>query len=163
MTKRASKSFTTTVFVFSALLIAFALIHSSMPAGVSDGESIGIAEYLTSFFKSIGVNIEITNHFLRKTAHFTEYTAMGMLFTLCAYSFNRLQPYRYTPQVLFAGLLTAVADETVQLFADGRAGMLEDVWLDFAGVITGFALMLIFCLLIVRRRKKHEFGNKKGK
>lgn len=154
MTKRASKPFTTTVFVFSAAMVAFAIIHSAMPAGVSDGESIGIAEYLTSLLRNMGLNIEITNHFLRKAAHFSEYTAMGLLFTLCGYCFDRIKPYRYALPVLFAGLMTALLDETVQLFAEGRAGMIEDVWLDFSGVLTGFAVMLVICMLKVRRRKK---------
>ena len=161
------------VFALLVLVVMILIYYFSSENGLqSTATSNGVTKWVVKIIKPDFDSMEkadrtayfsLVAHYVRKAAHFSEYTAMGLLFTLCAYSFNRLQPYRYTPQVLFAGLLTAVADETVQLFADGRAGMLEDVWLDFAGVITGFALMLIFCLLIVRRRKKHEFGNKKGK
>lgn len=37
------------------------------------------------------------------------------------------------------GVLTALCDETIQLFAAGRSGRIQDVWLDIAGVSAGAA------------------------
>ena len=42
------------------------------------------------------------------------------------------------------GLLTALTDETIQMFSDGRSSQLTDVWLDFSGVCSGvFAALLV--------------------
>ena len=39
--------------------------------------------------------------------------------------------------LLFLCLLTALTDETIQLFVPGRSGELRDVWIDFAGGVLG--------------------------
>ena len=56
--------------------------------------------------------------------------------------------------VLFAGLLAAVIDETIQLFVEGRAGMIVDVWIDLGGVVFGSLLMLGFYALYRRKKIK---------
>ena len=45
---------------------------------------------------------------------------------------------------LLLGLLTALCDETIQLFVEGRSGQISDVWLDAAGIATGALLIWIF-------------------
>ena len=91
--------------------------------------------------------------FVRKAAHFSEFTAIGFLLTSCGYCFDRIRPHRFAVPVLFSGLLAAVIDETIQLFVEGRAGMIADVWIDFGGVVTGFLLALAF--YAVYRKIKH--------
>lgn len=54
---------------------------------------------------------------------------------------------------MFAGLSAALIDETIQLFIEGRAGMIADVWIDFAGVVTGALLLLAF-YAVYRRTKR---------
>ena len=140
-------------FVLTFSVIAFAFIHSSMPSEVSGEESesvMGIMQYILNFFGYTG---ELTDHFVRKLAHFTEYTAIGALLVCCAYSFDRIKPYKYYGQILFFGIATAVCDETIQLNVPGRAGMVTDVLLDFAGVITGALFMLLVCVIYRRTRK----------
>ncbi len=61
---------------------------------------------------------------------------------------------------MLAGLSTAVIDETIQLFVEGRAGMIKDVLLDFSGVVTGFAVMLAFYLIYIRIRKRKQGEDK---
>ena len=39
-----------------------------------------------------------------------------------------------------AGLLAAMTDESIQLLSPGRASMVTDVWIDFAGVVTGITI-----------------------
>ncbi len=97
---------------------------------------------------------------IRKLAHYSEYTAIGALMLSCAYSRDRFRPHRFLAYVLGAGLLTAVIDETIQLFVEGRAGMIADVWIDFGGVVTGTLIMLGF-YAVVRSRKKKK-GDKNG-
>ena len=100
--------------------------------------------------------LELTESFIRKAAHFSEYFAIGGLLMSCAYGFDRLRPQRFGVRVLFAGMLTALIDETIQLFSEGRAGMIADVWIDMGGVVCGAALMLGFYTLLRRRRAKKK-------
>ena len=50
--------------------------------------------------------------------------------------------------------LTALTDETIQLFSPGRSSQVTDVWIDFAGVVTGTLLAAFLVQAIVRRCKK---------
>lgn len=148
-----SLKFRIIVFVLTFSVIAFAFIHSSMPSEVSGDESESVMNVLQSILNFFGFKGELTDHLVRKLAHFTEYTAMGMLFVSCAYSFDRIRPYKYYSQILLFGLATAVCDETIQLNVPGRAGMVTDVLLDFSGVITGALIMLLVFRIYKRIRK----------
>ncbi len=140
-------------FALTVGVIAFAFIHSSMPSDISGEESEGVMMFLQSFFKTLGINAELTDHIVRKTAHFAEYTAIGGLLMCCAYSFNRIKPVKYYSQVLFFGLATAVCDETIQLGVAGRSGQITDVLLDFSGVVFGAAVMLLFFTIYIKIKK----------
>lgn len=150
---QTSMRFRVIIFILTAGMIAFAFIHSSMPADLSSEESesvMGVLQYILNF---LGFSAELTDHIVRKAAHFAEYTAIGMLLVSCAYSFSRTKPYRYYSQILFAGLATAVCDETIQLNVAGRSGQITDVLLDFSGVITGAVFMLLIYMIYRKIRK----------
>lgn len=150
---QSSMRFRVIVFILTAGMIAFAFIHSSMAADLSSEESesvMGVLQYILNF---LGFSAELTDHIVRKAAHFAEYTAIGMLLVSCAYSFSRTKPYRYYSQILFAGLATAVIDETIQLNVAGRSGQITDVLLDFSGVITGSVFMLLVYMIYRKIRK----------
>lgn len=152
--KRTGPVFRGIVFTLTALMVAFAFVHSSMSADDSAAESTGTLDFIVSFFKSFGFSIEMTDHLIRKLAHFAEFTVIGGLLMSCAYSFDRFKPYRYSVYVLFAGLLTAVIDEFIQLFSDGRSGEIKDVLIDFSGVILGSLIMLLFYSIYIRKKGK---------
>lgn len=143
--------------VITVFLIAFAFIHSSMPASVSSAESGSVLDILQSVFSFLGIQPELTEHIVRKTAHFCEYTAIGAMLLSCAFSFDKLKPYKYYINVMFCGLATAVCDEAIQLNVEGRAGMVTDVLLDFSGVLFGSIVMLLVftiykkCILKVKK------------
>ena len=141
------------VFVLTFSVVAFAFIHSSMPSELSADESEGVMDIMQYILNLFGFKGQLTDHFVRKLAHFTEYTAIGVLLLSCAYSFDRIRPYKYYSQILFFGLATAVCDETIQLNVPGRAGMVTDVLLDFSGVITGALFMLLVYTIYKRIRK----------
>lgn len=85
---------------------------------------------------------------VRKLAHFTEYTLLGMLLTgafLC--TFLRLRTRVLL--ALAAGGLCAAADEVHQLTVGGRCGQWTDVAIDFAGVALGVALVCIARILLL--------------
>ena len=75
---------------------------------------------------------------LRKIAHFTEFTALGVLLS---WLFGMLKKGKLCP-VLW-GVAAACVDETIQFFVPGRSPGLKDVVIDSAGVLTGLVLLLI--------------------
>ena len=147
-------------YTLLCLLLVFIWGNSLMPAEISAGFSGWIKEILDKLLPGFSTGDgETGHHLLRKLAHFSEYTAIGMLLTSCAYSFDRFKPYRYLAYVFFAGLGTAFVDETIQLLSEGRAGMITDMWIDFSGVVLGTAIMLLFYFVyqrIRRKKMKHE-------
>ena len=157
MSQKAGKPFTVVMFLLAASIILFALIHSAMPAEVSSLESSWVLELL----RNIGFSDELSEHIVRKAAHFTEFTALGVICTCCGYCFDRFKPYKYYAHIMLTGLLTAVADETVQLFSEGRAGMVQDVLLDFSGVLTGFAAALLFfkIYILIKSKKSQRYND----
>ncbi len=44
---------------------------------------------------------------------------------------------------MLGGVLTALTDETIQIFSAGRSSQVTDVWLDFAGVLAGILVGLV--------------------
>lgn len=151
--KQCSKRFKIIIFTLTACLIAFAFIHSLMPADISGEESESVMNFFQIIFNSLGFSAELTDHIVRKVAHFTEYTAIGSMLMCCAYSFNRFKPYKYYIYMLFAGLAAAVCDETIQLNVVGRSGQIVDVLIDFSGIITGTLIMLLAFTIYKRIRR----------
>ena len=143
------------MLLLTAALIAFAFIHSSMPADVSGEESGNVMIILQDILNALGVNFVLTDHIVRKLAHFVEYTLIGAMLMNTAYSFNKSRPYSYFPHILFAGLLAAVIDETIQLNVAGRSGQITDVLLDFSGIIFGELVML---LILTIHKKIHRIA-----
>lgn len=96
----------------------------------------------------------LTDHIVRKTAHFTEYTALGII------AMQAFTPHRDTfcRAALGAFFLAVVAipclDETLQLFVDGRSGQLSDVLLDCGGILFGSILTLAASALLAKARAR---------
>ena len=95
------------------------------------------------------VFLEQIDHAVRKTAHFSEYALLAMLWFgtfLPALS----QMFHFRPYAL-SWLLTAlyaVTDELHQLFVAERAGSLKDVGIDSLGASAGLAAAFLLCLLL---------------
>lgn len=84
---------------------------------------------------------------VRKTAHFTEYFALGLLCAVCG---SLLYRHRYSVIFLFLGAATALLDERViQLhLVAGRTSSYKDVLLDCIGFYSAFAIFILIVLLI---------------
>ena len=85
-------------------------------------------------------------------AALTEFAIEGVLLFLVVKGYTT-RPLRFLGWPLLAGLMTALTDETIQLFSLGRSSQVTDVWIDFAGVVTG-TLLAFLVQAIVRRCKK---------
>lgn len=139
--------------------IAFIFSNSMAVADVSSVSSGRVLQLLQAVLRRLGhpaLAQRLTMHIVRKMAHFCEYTLEGFLLMLCMRVYSR-HPLRHITVPMLAGVLTALTDETIQLFSEGRSSQVTDVWLDSAGVLAGIlAALLLMGLwrLLFHHRKK---------
>ena len=107
-------------------------------------------EPLTEKQEAQVLNVE---HIIRKLAHFTIYTILGILLMSLAETFDFTNKKRLLLSVLI-GLLYACLDEFHQSFTPGRTPLITDVLIDTSGVIVGSLIVLICVKIIQNKRKK---------
>lgn len=143
------KAFRITTLSLSILSILFIFSNSLMNANTSSSKSKGVRELVNSIINNLGLTFEITEHFVRKAAHFIEFMLLGIFLTLLLVAFD-LVVHKNITIPLFIGLLVAVFDEYIQLYVDGRAGMVSDVVLDFLGLVTG--VFFVLAIIIIKKK-----------
>ena len=94
----------------------------------------------------------LTEHLIRKTAHFLEYSLYGMLLWKCLQVHGLWGKLRVVIH-LWLTMLVPFVDETIQLFTEGRSGQISDVWLDMSGVLFGTCLVVGIAWIFKRLRK----------
>lgn len=148
------------IFTFALIgCIVFIFSNSLQIADVSEGASgrvLGILQGILRHLGLPGAADRLTMHIVRKLAHFCEYTLEGFLLMLCMRVYTRNYIWHISVPLL-GGVLTALADETIQIYSPGRSSQVTDVWLDSAGVLAGIlaALMLMaLCGLLFHHRNK---------
>lgn len=147
-TKRHQKVWLAVLLLYIAIIYS----HSMQPAVQSSKESGFVFKTASGFMDQIGIeNGWLTEHIVRKTAHFVEYAGMGLLLlvNLCSLSDRR---ERFLTGML-AVVLIPFIDETIQVFALGRAAMIQDVWLDISGAVFGLTAAKAWLLLLKVRRR----------
>lgn len=91
---------------------------------------------------------------IRKMAHFTVYTCLGMLLFLCAKTFETTNEKRVLVSWLL-GAMYACTDEFHQRFVSGRSSEITDVGIDSLGVLFGIMIVLgTFKIIQCQCRKK---------
>lgn len=93
---------------------------------------------------------------VRKLAHFSIYTALGMSATGFFLTFESISKKK---SYLFAGLLGcvyAITDEIHQLSSPGRSGQAADVILDSLGVIVGIGIIYLVQKILSKKQGKKE-------
>lgn len=89
------------------------------------------------------------SHFIRKTAHFTIFAALGF-FAFLTSGQNKLLCKGTAAVLIFCGLY-AVSDEIHQYFVPGRACMLRDMLLDTCGSLAGIVAALVAVKIFSRK------------
>lgn len=139
--------------VLLALLLAFIWLHSMMPAEDSAEESQRVGQFLTPFLELLVGEGNVTDHLVRKLAHFCEYGALGILAGALLLVKKESGIFRWSYALLCA-LAVAVIDESIQLLADGRGAQVQDVLLDTAGSLTG--LLAVWLIAVLVRWLRHR-------
>lgn len=148
-------------YIWMAILLVYILFifsNSMKPADISSVDSGKALELVRNFLAASGAESSwLTDHIIRKTAHFSEYTLLGMILFCCMRSCEFTGERRWFTH-LTVGYAVPFVDETIQLFVSGRSGQISDVWLDCAGVAFGTLLMV---LLRLRKRRMEKLNVKK--
>jgi len=90
--------------------------------------------------------------FIRKTAHFTEYAALGISVLYAIIDFFGKRKYSI-PVALLVSSLYAASDELHQYYVPGRYGTPSDVLIDSCGAITG---ILVIYFVVYSHHGKHD-------
>lgn len=137
MSKKGKLGIAWGLLIFWMLLIFF---MSNQPADVSNAQS----NFVLDLIRNAGIHIEeqyvaVIITFIRKGAHFSEYTILGLL------GYNVIRYYISTRKARFLALilvfLYACSDEFHQIFIPGRAGRFTDVIIDTCGGAFSFIIV----------------------
>ncbi|MEG2857797.1 MAG: VanZ family protein, partial [Clostridia bacterium] len=82
-------------------------------------------------------------------AHASEFALLAAELTILL----RIMQRKPISLLILCGLSAALVDETLQLFIDGRAGMVLDIWIDFGGIIAGVVITLLIHRISTMRKK----------
>ena len=142
--------------------IWFIFSNSMAVAQVSSASSGRVLTLLQGALRRLGhpaLAQRLTQHVVRKMAHFCEYMLEGFLLMLCMRVYSR-HPLRHITVPMLGGVLTALTDETIQLYSPGRSSQVTDVWLDSAGVLAGILVAIVLLLacegLYYHIKRRHE-------
>ena len=124
------------------LCIIFIYCNSLFNAEISSTHSGYVLKFIQKILEAAGLPPAlITEHVVRKLAHFCEYALLGLLGTVTAqFWYGGLKSHIF--KILFWGLFIPVTDEFLQLFVEGRAGLVQDIVLDFSGFIFGMMVCI---------------------
>lgn len=143
--------------IITALFLCCVLFiwHNSMEdAAASSARSGKITEAVNVFLTQSGIET-VTEHFVRKAAHFSEYGMEGVL-TVLLFMVYYLKPTKFWRIIILTGMFTALLDESIQFFSAGRSPGIGDICIDMIGFICGMLPVLAVWYLYCRiKEKKH--------
>lgn len=118
--------------------------ETSLRAGTLVAELVipGYRDWTAAEQRALAMQIDYP---VRKLAHASEYTVLGILYSLSVLSVSAVPKRKKLLCTAFPlGVLYAMSDEFHQLFVPGRAGRVSDVLIDSSGVLLGIAIVSLF-------------------
>ena len=94
-------------------------------------------------------------HVIRKIAHFSIYTLVGILMMALMSTYDISKNKQILVSIL-VGIIYATSDEIHQYFIPGRSAMVTDVLIDTAGVCLGVLIVLISLQIYIKIYKKRQ-------
>jgi VanZ family protein len=141
------------------VLIAAALVfiwgNSLESKEISSEKSALLLKTITFLMEPIFGKGNITDHLIRKLAHFMEFGLLGALLSLYATMRGRTK-VQSVLNCMFFCLAAAVADEAIQLIS-ARGSQVADVLLDFAGAALGILIVIFWkWLRLISQKTKSD-------
>ena len=140
------------IILILLLLCTFFVIFgfSSQDGETSGGLSRNITNKILQFsnkYNALGQEekeqiADKTEKIIRKVAHFSIYTVVGLLLMGLLSTYKIKENWRMILSVLL-GMIYAASDEIHQSFIPGRSPKITDVCIDTLGVILGILLILL--------------------
>jgi len=153
----------TILLILIILLCATIFFFSSEPADESADTSEGFIRFILEI-NPFTTNLEETeklelqedlSHIVRKGAHFTIYTVLGLLLMIYINTYDL--DLRSKSLISFIlGVTYSITDEMHQYFVPGRSSEFRDVCIDGSGVLLGIIIVSIIILLKKRSKKLDE-------
>lgn len=94
--------------------------------------------------------IDQLEYIIRKLAHFSIYTVVGILLMgfVSTYEIEKIKKIYIS---IVVGIIYATSDEIHQAFIPDRSARLTDVIIDTMGIVLGIIIVLIFMKLVYKR------------
>lgn len=140
--------------------IAFIFQNSLEVAEESGSKSEVVQQIVNKVAATVGAG-PISLLAIRKMAHFSEFAMLGFWMVLCVRLYWE-KFWKLLGWPMFAGLLVAVLDETIQRYVPGRASSTVDVLIDFAGNVSGLLAGIAVILIITCIAKWMSNRNSQG-
>ena len=141
------------LLVLMTATLVFIWTNSMEPPAESSEKSQWVMQLLTPFLELFIGKGNVTEFLVRKLAHFCEFGLLGCELSLMLILRKR-QTLQWYVNIAMCAFVVAALDETIQIFAD-RGSSLADVWIDFAGAVTGIVGVYILHAIgrhFIRRR-----------
>lgn len=157
MVKR-NKFLASVILILLVAMLIFIFANSLEPVAKSKAKSMSVMEQIKPILELFIGEGNVTDHIVRKIAHFLEYTTLGVALMLFAI-FRSQTNIQNVVNCLSFGLASAVTDESLQMLTD-RGPMVKDVLLDFLGVLIGVFFVFVINLIAVslRKNRKKEYS-----
>ena len=129
--------------VYTGIIFRFSAMKAVASQDLSSSFSWWILQKLSVF--GLYGDVVRFDPWVRKCAHFAEYTLLGILSGISVHTAPLVRP-----RILNFGILMVcipVIDETIQKFTEGRACLVSDMVLDACGYL--FGGLLIYALILV--------------
>jgi VanZ family protein len=134
-------------WLYAVLWMCLIFWFSHQPASISSEMSGGILRGLVEFIgKIISVSegqVAMLHKLIRKLAHLSIYTVLGLLLYNALMATSNMSRYRYFElgkRAFIIGMFYAMTDELHQLFVIGRSCEFRDVLIDSFGVLIGILI-----------------------
>ncbi len=95
------------------------------------------------------ISAKTFNYEVRKAAHCIEFAIFGALLVWT----TKKKKNRNVWLLLFTVLITAVIDETIQIFT-GRTSQVQDIWIDFFGA--GIGMLIVYAIMKAAQKRKQR-------
>lgn len=135
------------IFTIALLACIAYIFRNSLQTGLeSSARSQAVTQTVNETLGRIHLG-PLSEHTIRKLAHFLEFTMEGFLLMLCLRVYTA-HFVRHMSWPLLLGMSTALMDETIQVFIPNRSSLVTDVWIDMMGVVSGLLVALMILLLV---------------
>lgn len=153
------------LIVLNVAIIFVLSSHNAERSGeLSGGISENVAEIVVKDFdqktdeekEEVIFNIDAI---VRQCAHMLEFSTLGALILLLLMTWRRNILFQLSV-ALGAVVLTAVVDEILQTFSEGRTAQFSDIVTDFCGAVISTCLILLIRRWIMRARARRSMCKK---